>query len=284
MKTVLALISDIHGNMAALEAALRYVDKTGVDGYVFMGDYVSDFPDGHAVVEMIREIARKNPAWFIKGNREDYMLDHRMGKSPEWGPGSAFGSLKFAYDGLTEDDLDFFRGLDYQTTVKAGTAKPFTACHASPRACRENIIWKDEAISQCLDMIGTDVMVCGHSHHVRDFQTGKKRAHFIGSVGLPENAGGCCQFAYAAYDGDRWDISNVSIAYDVECAVKRCEASGLMEMGGVWTQAVIHMARTGQNIPNALIGRAMEIARREGFSRPLPEEIWQRAGREIGII
>ena len=28
-----------------------------------------------------------------------------MGKSPEWGPGSAFGSLKFAYDELTEDDL-----------------------------------------------------------------------------------------------------------------------------------------------------------------------------------
>ena len=40
----IAVISDIHGNHIALEECLRYLETQRVDRYVFLGDYLGEFP------------------------------------------------------------------------------------------------------------------------------------------------------------------------------------------------------------------------------------------------
>jgi predicted phosphodiesterase len=41
----LALLGDIHSNDLALKVCLEYCSKEGVEGYLFLGDYVSDCPE-----------------------------------------------------------------------------------------------------------------------------------------------------------------------------------------------------------------------------------------------
>ena len=41
---LIAAFGDIHSNHFALEACLDVVERMGIDGIVFLGDYVSDCP------------------------------------------------------------------------------------------------------------------------------------------------------------------------------------------------------------------------------------------------
>lgn len=280
----LAVISDIHGNHVALDAVLRHVAATEVDGMVFLGDYATDFSGGHMVMERMRDCAKKYRVWFVRGNRDEYMLEHRRGKTPKWKPGSAYGSLYYAYRDLTQEDMDFMERLDYRENVQYAGAPTFAACHASPRACKDSIIDDDSAIEECLKMTGAPLMLCGHAHRTRSFCRGGMGAEFVGSVGLPMGAGGCAQFAYVMWDDNKFTVENVTIPYDVDAAIDACRVSGLMEVGGAWTQSVIAMARTGVDYCSALIKRAGMLARARGVWDPIPEDIWQRAVRDVGAI
>ena len=50
---MLAIISDIHGNLPALEKALNLIKKVKVDNYLFLGDVVGYGPWSNECVELI---------------------------------------------------------------------------------------------------------------------------------------------------------------------------------------------------------------------------------------
>jgi len=79
----IAAFGDIHSNHFALEACLAEADRIGIDGIVFLGDYVSDCACPQKTLSLLREIALKHQCWFIRGNREEYMMDHADGRN-EW--------------------------------------------------------------------------------------------------------------------------------------------------------------------------------------------------------
>jgi predicted phosphodiesterase len=52
----LALISDVHGNRVALDAALADIELIGVDGGVCLGDVVQGGPQPAAALDRVREL------------------------------------------------------------------------------------------------------------------------------------------------------------------------------------------------------------------------------------
>lgn len=279
----LALISDIHGNHVALEAVLEHVRKTGVDGIVFMGDYVTDFPGSHKVLDMVRRAMDEWECRVLRGNREDYLTDYRRSPVKDWKPGSDTGSRLFAYNDLTEEDLDFIESLPYTMKICIEGTEPFTACHSSPRGCRDPICFDEKKIAECLDIIDTRYMFCGHQHIVRTYCHKEKRAYFAGSVGLCEGIGGHAQFAYIDFVNGEWAPTTVTIPYDVETAVAEFESSGLIRMGSAWSRGVRYMALTGYDASVEIVRRARAIATEAGLTGKIPEEMWLRAAEEIGI-
>lgn len=279
----LALISDIHGNHIALETVLAHVRATGVDGIVFMGDYVTDFPGSRRVLDIVRAAMKEWRCWVLRGNREDYLTDYRRSPVKNWQPGSESGSRLFAYRDLDDADLDFIGSLPFTMRVSVDGAEPFTACHSSPRGCRDPICYDDRRIAECLENIDTRFMFCGHQHIVRTYCHRDRRAYFVGSVGLCEGIGGHAQFAYIDYVNGQWLPTTVTIPYDVETAVAEFESSGLLRMGGAWSRGVRYMALTGYDASVEIVRRARSLAREAGISGAVPEEIWQRAAREMGI-
>lgn len=278
----LAVLSDVHGNHYALRAALRKVRAEGADALVFLGDYVTDFPGGAQVLALLRECASHLPCFMLRGNREDYLLAHRAGQTPEWQEGTSSGSLLFCYNQLSGDDLDFVASLPICRTVDWPGAEAFTACHASPASASEGVFFRPETVQRYLADLPTRTLLCGHSHLVRTVCRLDRRAYFIGSVGLPEGYPGCAQFALLTHENGQWIARNQVVPYDLDAALEEFRTSGLLEAGNVWTRAVMATARTGSNLCFALVSRASELARGQGL--PLAQAHWDAAARDLGLI
>ncbi|WP_125772817.1 metallophosphoesterase family protein [Antribacter gilvus] len=65
----IALISDVHGNLTALEAVLADIAARGIDRILNLGDYVGKGPRGSEVTDRCREVCEVN----IRGNWDDFL-------------------------------------------------------------------------------------------------------------------------------------------------------------------------------------------------------------------
>ena len=100
----IALISDVHGNLTALEAVLADIDARGIARIYNLGDYVGKGPRGRQVVDLCRERCEVN----ILGNWDDFLPDPDRefdSDALKWwldqlGPGRGrwLRSLPFSYD------------------------------------------------------------------------------------------------------------------------------------------------------------------------------------------
>jgi len=73
-----ALISDIHGNLEALEAVLEHIDAQGIERIVCLGDLVGYGPDPEAVVDLVRERCE----WCLSGNHDYALLTQAIHFNP----------------------------------------------------------------------------------------------------------------------------------------------------------------------------------------------------------
>lgn len=69
----LALLSDIHANLHALQACLQDAAQRGVDQYAFLGDLVGYGGDPAAVVDLVREHVARG-AWALRGNHDEFTV------------------------------------------------------------------------------------------------------------------------------------------------------------------------------------------------------------------
>ncbi|GIJ19953.1 metallophosphoesterase family protein [Micromonospora lutea] len=67
----IALISDVHGNLIALEAVLADIDTRGIERIFNLGDYVGKGPRGREVIEVCQARCEVN----ILGNWDDFLPD-----------------------------------------------------------------------------------------------------------------------------------------------------------------------------------------------------------------
>ena len=68
----LAVISDIHGNLPALNAVLDDAKRRGITEYVFTGDYCLSGPYPDECVAAMNAVENK---YIIRGNEEKYLED-----------------------------------------------------------------------------------------------------------------------------------------------------------------------------------------------------------------
>ncbi|MEV0715074.1 metallophosphoesterase family protein [Asanoa sp. NPDC050611] len=102
----IALVSDVHGNLTALEAVLADIEGRGIERIFNLGDYVGKGPRGREVVEVCRRRCEVN----ILGNWDDFLPDPARTYDTEgmawWlaqlgeGQGDWLRGLPFSYDFL----------------------------------------------------------------------------------------------------------------------------------------------------------------------------------------
>ena len=65
-----AIISDIHGNLPALNAVLEDADNNNIENFIFAGDYCLSNPYPNECIQRIRCLDKKH---IIRGNEEKYL-------------------------------------------------------------------------------------------------------------------------------------------------------------------------------------------------------------------
>ena len=227
----LALISDLHANLAAFEAVLAHLDAQAPDAIVCLGDLVGYGPQPNEVVDLVRK--RGIPC--VEGNH-DAGVNGRMPVGHFREPNQSV--IQWTRDHLTPDNLAFLQSLPLildasclpPTTNpacrQAGTNTPTTILfvHSSPIE-PEKWTYLNSAVKcrQVMEQVDADLVFVGHTHiqgfvaaelGVFGFEKGERYVVNPGAVG--QNRDGDPRAGYAMLDLDAWTCDFHKISYPVQ--------------------------------------------------------------------
>lgn len=217
----IALISDIHGNLAALEAVVADARRRGVDEFVNLGDSLS----GPLLPLETAQFLMAEGWLSLAGNHERQLLTLR--------PEHRGASDAYAYSQL---DTAEFAWLGSLQPVMRFSSEIFL-CHGTPRSDVEYFLESVEergvraaTAQEIQDRLGAEqaqVVACGHTHIPRTVRT--QNAQLIvnpGSVGLPayddihpvphvvETGSPDARYAIIEKRHAQWVVSLLSVPYD----------------------------------------------------------------------
>lgn len=232
----IAVISDIHGNIDALEAVMADIENEECKKVFVLGDYAMAGPEPAQTVEWFIKKQFDSDYKMIQGNTDLMIADYSedlyqtlKSKAPIMAE-----ALKNDVTLLTPAQKDFLKNLPIQLEIEEEGVK-FLLVHGSPRKNNEDILPDTplEEVEKMLENVETDVVLCGHTHLPCGFQTStKKTVVNVGSVGRPFTgdpkscylkitvSNGKCMFEHRFIDYDREKASTKLRNRDFEGADK----------------------------------------------------------------
>ena len=282
----LAVIGDIHSNHVALEACIRHALDRNVDEFLFIGDYISDCPYPQKTMKILYEMKERYVCHFIRGNREDYMLNHRKNPDERWTYSSASGNLYYTYENLTDKDFDFFESMDIQGVYKKDGYPAFRYCHGSLTRSNELLLPDGENTEKIMDNLDVDLLIAGHTHIQDTKKYGNKKLIHPGSVGIPWYHDGKSQYMILHGTEHGWEEEFFQLPYDVDMVIKEFETSGLANKSLYWSKLNIHALETGDDYTTPCLQLAMKLCKETEGDVTWPdidEKYWKEAAEHFGI-
>ncbi len=185
----IAVISDIHGNLEALDSVLCDIEKEGCEKIFCLGDIAMAGPEPSKTVKKIKSLQQELDFTIIQGNTDEKLANF----SQEFydALSSANSTMANAYmadlEELSEEDKSFLASLDKNKEINISGIK-ILLVHGSPRRNDENI-FPDLPIEKVEEMIGdvdSNLIFCGHTHMPCGYQTNTNQTIVnVGSVGRP---------------------------------------------------------------------------------------------------
>lgn len=287
MKRIVA-ISDIHSNYVAFESAVKAIEKINPDGIIFLGDYVTDFPNTQKTMNLIYMCRSKYNCWFIRGNREDYLIEHDNNPNDGWCYCSSVGSLLYTYENLTKKDLSFFRKMPICLDISIDGCPTLTVCHGSPKSTKENILNNKPSQLKYINSINGDILICGHTHHRNIINICDKQIVFCPSLGLTQDNEkyGCSAITLLSCIDNKWKVEFLNIEFDADRLICDYKNSDLLNKAPVFARCIIKSIETNSDLAYKCVVLAWDYAKKDKFksSGILPERYWEKAAKDLKLI
>lgn len=233
----IAFLSDIHGNLAALEAVLEDIDRCGIDTVVCLGDVIGYGPDPAECVRLVSERCLVT----VLGNHEAMLL-FASRKALSAMPDRVTEPLWLAERQLSEAAMKWLRELPLVALMD-----PITAVHSRlDDPARFDYIFSQRDARKNFAAQETFISVHGHSHvpviwEKRGATVQCRGSHEepvlldedsyyainVGSVGQPRD--GNPEACYLIYDHDSAVICHRRIPYDIDITQRRIREEGLSD-------------------------------------------------------
>lgn len=185
----IAVISDIHGNMEAIEAVMADIEERECEKIFVLGDYAMAGPEPAGAVDFFMRKMNDPKFVMIQGNTDlmiaDY-TDELYNTLKEKAPVMA-EALKNDAEILNPVQKGFLKNLPIQKEVELCGVK-FLLVHGSPRKNNEDILPDTPMVEveKMLENVKAEVVLCGHTHIPCGFQTSTKQTVVnAGSIGRP---------------------------------------------------------------------------------------------------
>lgn len=283
----IAIIGDIHSNHIALETCINHALERDVDEFLFLGDYISDCPYPQKTMQIIYDMKKKYKCSFIRGNREDYMLNHRKNPDERWTYSSASGNLLYTYENLTEKDFEFYEKLDIQGIYQKEGYPAFRYCHGSLTSSTELLLPENENMESIMENLDVDLLVSGHTHVQTSNIYGSKKLIHPGSVGIPWYHNGKSQYMILHGTERGWEEEFFQLEYDVNAVKEEFKTSRLIDKSFCWARLNMHALDTGDDYTTPCLQLAMKLCEEsEGNVNwpDIPEKYWEMAAETFGIM
>lgn len=223
----IGIISDIHGNLPALETVLRDLEGRGVDALYCLGDLVGYAPFPNEVTERIRAmdipVIMGNYDDGVGFDRDDCGCAYKDPGEKERGD----RSLMWTRRHVTADNKAYLRELLKELRFEAD-GKRVLLVHGSPRKLNE-YLFEDRAIStfqRIAAASGADIIVFGHTH--KPYTKLVDGVLFVnaGSVGKPKD--GDWRACYAMLEPAAAEpVRFIRLPYDLEKVTTAIRSSDL---------------------------------------------------------
>ena len=217
----IAVLSDIHGNMQALERVLADIKEQSCEKVFCLGDLAMAGPEPEKVIEFVK----KQQNWtVIQGNTDKMIADFtpEILKNTE----NAFPVMGHALADdvlfLSDDAKHFLKNLPPQKEVEVEGVKVLLV-HGSPRRNNEDILpdMPLETVEEIIKGTNADLIFCGHTHVPAGYQTTKKQTVVnVGSVGRPMTPDAKSCYCIAEFNDGQFTIEHRLLDYDREKAAE----------------------------------------------------------------
>lgn len=228
-----AILSDIHGNVWALEAILNDAKQRDISQFINLGDSLYGPLKPLETYKLLRTLQ----AITVQGNEDREVY--------EYGPDNAHPTLTYVVKELGDEPVQWLRSQPKTALI----SEEIFACHGIPNNdciyLLEDTVHgfptvRDEAsILNYLNGIHYPVILCGHSHIPRVVQLSSGQLVVNpGSVGWPaydddipnyhamENYSPLACYTILKKHKDAWQASLLKIPYDVDLAVAQARRQG----------------------------------------------------------
>jgi len=237
-QAAIALLSDIHANLEALDACLKHASDRGAARYAFLGDLVGYGADPQAAVDTVRRYVFEG-AIAVQGNHDE-AIEKRAGYMND----ATKDSIEWTRKMLATDHKSFLAGLPL--VLSEGEMCFVHASAAAP--ARWDYVDAPSAARRSAEAAQTRYVFSGHVHEQLLYFEGsqgrwsafrptpgsavpvgshRRWLALVGSVGQPRD--GMAAAAYALFDPLRERLTFHRVAYDHLAAARKIRQAGLPE-------------------------------------------------------
>jgi diadenosine tetraphosphatase ApaH/serine/threonine PP2A family protein phosphatase len=215
-----AIISDVHANMEALDAVLG--ELLGMDIYC-LGDLVDYGAEPNEVIETVRDRGIKG----LLGNHDSAAL---TGDTKLFNARAAMSS-KWTARQLTDKSKEYLRGLPLELRVSFAESESYFT-HASP----DDRLWEyvdprthSNLFEHYLGKLGVQTIGLGHTHVPYVWREKPGTVFNPGSVGQPRDGDKRASYATMSFEGGEAKVELRRVPYDYKATASKIRAAGLPE-------------------------------------------------------
>lgn len=224
----IAVISDIHGNITALDAVIGDIEKRGIKRIFCLGDIIGKGPSPEIAVDIVRHKCEI----VVRGNWDTFIVQNKTFNVEvgQWNL-NMLGTERVEYLKSLPMYTEFYMSGRlirlFHATADDVYKRILPMASTEEKLCLFNRPKVESSINQLSDVVGYGDI---HNAYVQNFRD--KTIFNAGSVGNPLDIR---QSAYAIIEGvwdkrelDSFSVSIIRVPYDIEKAV--CEAQGKLGM------------------------------------------------------
>ena len=231
----IAIISDIHGNLPALNAVLEDLDTRQPDSVFCLGDLVDFAPWPNEVIEPIRQL--RIPT--LMGNHDERIaFHHAITPIEKHSPAertARIRAIEHTRQAISPENREYLSELPRSLRISFGTGNAATRIllvHASTRSVDE-YIYEDHSetdLNRMLRKNNADMLIMGHTHlpYVRSLPDGKAALN-AGSVGRSKEEKVFAVYLMLTMSESHFHPEIVRVEYPTDVTIEAIRESGIPE-------------------------------------------------------
>jgi len=298
-----AVISDVHGNIAALEAVVADAARSGASAFLFLGDYYGELPYPCEVADCVRSLG----GVAILGNKEGYLQALSKQNPAKWAD-EQLAALYWSYRALRPDQLEYLKTLppaidhtiegvrlraSHQsrqffsgtTLMRLGSRAYSLRQREQPYTRRdylnylEKVTREDPAFSERLSALGGGIFAFGHSHIQWHLRAGDSLLVNPGSCGMPLDFDTRAPYTLLDLSNGKAEIEERRVAYPIGRVIDELRASELLTVAPLWSELTIRHLVDARERVSFFLEAVEDMAKKMNRpSRPYDNDVWRAAG------